>query len=510
VGQEPTGLAAATLDAVLDAWARTAPGHTALVDYATGVRLTFRELKAWADKAAQVLGDLGVRRGDRVGLWLSDRAECVALWFAASRLGAAFVPVNPSLTTLETERQLVHAAPRVLVCDADRGRRAADLVGRVPALERVWELGAPALTNGVDRPVAARAEPDCPVAILYTSGTTGTPKGAVHTHATWLGWTGALAIHHGWTRLDRLVNPYPLFHMGGAGFSAAALLVGATVILPGGAAPARLLEVVARERATILAAVPTVLTRLVAEPPERRNEYDWSGLRAIVTSSAPLPTRTYRALAAGWPWVGVWSLYSATEILFTGLDPDEPRPDAQLVGRPVFGTEVVVRDEAGRILPPGETGLIYGRGLSAFAGYFRGPEAFTAEGWFTCRDVGFFDAQGQLHLVDREADWVNTGGEKVATPEVEDVLLGHPAVGEAAVVGVPDTEWGERVEAVVVFRPAARVDAAELLDWCRAHLAPFKVPKRIHVVDALPRGSTGKVLKRVLRDRLRGQSGPTG
>ncbi|MCL8207841.1 MAG: acyl--CoA ligase [Actinomycetia bacterium] len=499
----PGGWEWVTLHGALDAWARATPAHVAVVDEATGVRLTFRELQAWADGAAGVLAEAGVGPGDRVAYWLADRAECVALWFGASRLGAAFVPVNPALTVREAVRQLTHAAPRLLVCDPERAAAAEQVREMVPGLERTWVVGAPALAAGSPRPVrTVDPDPGRPLAVLYTSGTTGTPKGAVHTHATWLGWTGALALHHGWTRRDRLVNPYPLFHMGGAGFSAAALLVGATVILPGKAAPARLLEVVARERATLLAAVPTVLARLVGEPAERRAAWDWSALRAILTSSAPLPTRTYRALTACWPHAGIWSLYSATEILFTGLDPEDPRPDAQVVGRPVFGTEIEIRDGAGRPLPPGETGLIYGRGLSSFAGYWHGPEAFAADGWFTCRDVGFLDADGRLHLVDREADWINTGGEKVATPEVEDVLLSHPAVAEVAVVGVPDPEWGERVEAVVVPRAGEGVDPAGLQAWCRAHLAPYKVPKRIHVATGLPRGSTGKVLKRAIRERL--------
>jgi acyl-coenzyme A synthetase/AMP-(fatty) acid ligase len=470
---------------------------------------TYRDLDEASRRVADMLRREGVRRGDRVAFWMGDRPAAVVLLYAAMRLGAPWVPINYRFTPNEARQQLLHARPAVLVTDGVKAPEGRALLERLPDVRLLCEWG----DKDDDPPavVRRRAAPYGPddslgdvVGILYTSGTTGTPKGAVHDHESFLAWCLAMAHAARWTWGDRVAIPYPLFHMGGVGFVLTVLTVGGTAILTGRPTPEELLPLVSRVRATSLVAPPTVLNNLIRQPSEAFEAWSWDYLTSIVTTSAPLWDETARALVARWPAASVTEVYSATEAVFSFL-PDLSRPGRlRSVGRPAWGMEVSIRGGEGEELPRNVAGLIWTRGTSVFRGYLDpSPEALPrADGWHTCYDVGYLDDDGYLYIIDRQNDLINSGGEKISSGEVEDLLLQHPAVLEAAVIGLPDAIWGERVHAVVALRPEAVETATmehDILAWCQGRMAAFKLPKTVRIVDQLPKSPVGKLLKRVLR-----------
>lgn len=489
-----------------DAWAAAWPERLAVVDGKTGTRLTYSALAADSRRLAAALAERGIGRGDRVAYWADDHPRIPVLWYAVNRVGAAWVPINAWLTPAEAEPLLAHADPTALVVGT---RQAAALGPLLPALRHLRLLvtiadddvppcvGWTSLLQSAPLHAPPAVNADSPAGILYTSGTTGGPKGALHTHRTLLGWCMAAAHALGWGCDERILLPYPLFHMGGVGFTLAALALGATVIRPADTTPTALTAAVGQERVTALVAPPTIFARLLHAPPPQDA---WQTVRRLAATSAPLWPETARQIQAEWPKATLTALYSATEAVFSFLPGAAARLEARSVGRAALGMRLQIRDSTGAPLPPGEPGLIWCRGISVFAGYFRSPIALPdGHGWHTCRDIGYLDHDGNLFIVDREPDIINSGGEKIASAEVEDVLLRHPAVAEAAVIGLPDPVWGERVHAVVVPKPGLVCDPDELVAWCGERLAAFKRPKSVRIAEALPKSPVGKILKRILR-----------
>lgn len=484
-----------TLGEVLAFWSGLHPTRPALVSLPEGRAWSYPALERAGGAAAAALGRFGVAAGDRVALWMPDGLDVVALWYGMARLGAVLAPVNGRGRVEDALSTIRAARARWVVADSDRAERLS-AAGLPPGVNLLAMGGVIAEWSGAP-PVPDRSDPDTPAVLLFTSGTTGPAKGSVHTQRTLLGWTETLIRSAQLRWSDRLLNPYPLFHMGGLGFTLAGLGAGATVFLPGPFDPRRAWDALSSESITSLIAVPTMLTAMVQEAP-----FDPPPLKAVAATSAPLWGETEEEIARIWPGADRYVIYSATEAFFTIRVAGDGRDGTRSVGRPAYGMEIAVLDGEGRGLPPGATGLVYGRGLSLHAGYE--AEALPAGtmrpgGWLTCRDIGYLDEEGFLYLVDREKDLIKSGGESIASTEVEDVLARHPAVREAAVVGIPDPYWGERVHAVVVLRPGREASAADLLAWCRRHLAGYKVPKTIGIEPSLPKSAVGKVLKRAIR-----------
>ncbi len=501
---ESSGLGGLTQWDVLAGWAAAQPHRPALVDAESGASLTFRELADAAERVARALARLGLRPGERVGFWSDNCPEAVVLLYAAARAGLVWSPINARLALPEARRQAALSRVRLLLLDPPHHAlwtRPGD--GALPVMPVVLDSPSPQTLAWTDLlaavPGLAAPTPPPPSAtagLLYTSGTTGAPKGARHTHRTLLGWCFGMVLAAGWTAGDRILLPYPLFHMGGVGFLVAAHLTGATVLLLRRPDPNRLDAAASRFRATALVAVPTVLSALFRSRADRLSTLGWPSLTKVATTSGPLFADTRRAIATTWPHAALTGLYSATEAFFSALGPDDQaaRPDS--VGRPVLGAQIRIGDGE----PPSRPGLIFTRGMTVFAGY-DGKPPHAPDQWFTCQDVGFLDADGYLYITDRLSDLINSGGEKIASQEVERVLARHPAVNEAAVIGRPDPHWGERVHAVVSLKPGHHVDPEDLRVWCRAHLAAFKVPKTLEIVPDIPKTATGKIAKEVLRRR---------
>lgn len=490
-------LGSRTLTDILTFWVGLHPSRPALVSLTEGRAWSYPDLVRASAAACETLAAFGIQRGDRVALWMRDGLDVVAVWYGLSRLGAVCVPINGRGRAEDAALTIALAGARWVVVDSEHRDRL--VAARLPAEVQGCVLDGLA-AGGSGGKAPSRPDPssaDDPVALLFTSGTTGQAKGSVHTQATLLGWSESLIRSAQWRWGDRILNPYPLFHMGGMGFTLAGLAAGATVVLLGPFDPHRAWEALRDERITSLIAVPTMLTAMVQHAPA-----DPPALDAVAATSAPLWQETEQEIACLWPRAGRYVMYSATEAFFSVRVPGDGREGTRSVGRPAYGMEIAILDGDGRPLPPRAIGLVYGRGISLHAGYEAKelpPGTIRRGGWITCRDVGYLDEAGFLYLVDREKDVIKSGGESIASTEVEDVLARHPAVGEAAVVGVADPYWGERVHAVVVLRPGREVSAADLLAWCRRHLAAYKVPKTVRFAAELPKSAVGKVLKRQLR-----------
>jgi fatty-acyl-CoA synthase len=480
---------------------------------------TYADMNRRANALAHGLRSLGVNAGDRVGYLDLNHPDFFVTLFATAKLGAIFVPLNfrltgPELTFIINDagvHTLIHDATFAAVVEQIRGdlvcrhivRTFADPAARreVPAGMRTFDsVLADQRDSDMDNQVA-----DSEVAwIMYTSGTTGRPKGAMLTHGNVL-WNNVMS----WLAYDSLTTDItlvcaPLFHIGGLNVTPlSAFTKGATVVLLRTFDPARVLDLIARHRVTTMFGVPAMFQFMALSPGFAGA--DLSSVRMFICGGAPVPEQLIR-------------LYGERGIMFTqGYGLTETSPFVTIVpasraaekigsaGLPPFFTEVRLVDaEDHEVTEPGERGEIVVRGPNVMKGYWNRPDA-TAEaivnGWFHTGDVGVRDAEGFFSVVDRQKDMIISGGENIYPAEIEDVLYGHPDVAEVAVIGVPDTKWGETVRAIVVPKPGSRPTPASIIEYTQGKLARYKQPRSVVFIDAVPRNPAGKVLKFELRDR---------
>ena len=469
---------------------------------------TYGQLDERSERLAAALLAAGLQRGDRVATLTGNRPEHVELLFACAKAGLLLQPTNHRLAPAEVAHQLDDAEPAVLFVGTGHDAladAALELASATPVRHRLDRATLDGLADGAGHARDARVDDDDPLLLVYTSGTTGLPKGALLTHANCF-WTNLSFDRTSDVRSDDVVlQVLPQFHVGG--WNVQPLLAwwkGATVVLEPGFEAGRVLELVRRKRVTTMMGVPATYL-FTAEHPDFADA-DLSSLRQAVVGGAPMP----EALLRTWQSrdVALVQGYGLTEAAPNVLClPAEHAVDRiGFAGRPYPHVEVALADEqtGEHVVGPG-VGELLVRGPNVFAGYWRNPEA-TAEavrdGWLHTGDVAERDAQGFHRIHDRVKDMYISGGENVYPAEVEQVLHDHPAVVEAAVVGVPHERWGEVGVAWVVAR--ADVDPDELVALCRERLARFKVPSEVRLVDALPRSSMDKVLKTELRDEWTG------
>jgi acyl-CoA synthetase (AMP-forming)/AMP-acid ligase II len=486
---------------ILDSWAQIQPDQTAIIDAKADLRMTYQELDQASTSLASALRNAGIQAGDLIAFLITERLPVATLLYAAGKLGASWSPLNPHSAPQDWVRQLDHSHAAAMLFDPSFTSLLDPIRSSVTTVKYWIPWSVLSVREG-----SHVAKSPCPArdsdyaGILYTSGTTGIPKGAWHTHRSLWGWNHSLVTSIGLNRDDCLINPYPLFHMGGIGFALADIQTGATVVLDTPFEAAHFIESVQRYNSTVTLMVPTMVQALLDLPADALHGLSRSHLRQIITTSAPLLTEMRQEMARQWPQQKISVLYSATEAVFSLLRKE--RPDARLcVGRPAFGMELAIFDEDHQPCPPGVLGTIYTRGLSVFAHYHRAPDQFRAweNHWFTCNDVGYLDDYGYLYLVDREKDLINSGGEKISSLEIENVLREHPRVREVAVVGVSDKYWGEQIHAVVV-PSSTDLKPESLLAFAAERLPRYKLPKSIRFMSALPKTDSGKILKRSLRD----------
>jgi acyl-CoA synthetase (AMP-forming)/AMP-acid ligase II len=477
-----------------------------------GETTTFGEMASRVAALAGGLSERGVHPGDVVALLSYNCPEFLETVFAANYLGAIAMPINWRLAAPEVRFLLEHSGARALVCDEtllDLANEATK--GIEPALVRV-SLSAAGddgwITLADLRATSNRVEPIPAAAddvhrLMYTSGTTGRPKGVMISHAN-LAWKNlAHIIEFGFTSSDLGLACGPLYHVGALDLTTTSLIAaGATTIIHRSFEASAVVDELEQSRATTVWLAPAMVNAIMALPDIEQS--DLSSVRVVINGGEKMPIPLIERIQRTFPSAWFADAYGLTETVSgdTFLDRDSLVSKLGSVGRPCLYLELDIWDELGRPLPTGERGEIVMRGPKVFSGYWRDPEATAtafAGGWFHTGDVGIRDDDGYLYIVDRFKDMIVSGGENIASSEVERVLYEHTSVLEAAVVGRPDERWGEVPVAFVVLRPDGTATPDELLEHCRTQLARFKVPKDIMFLDALPRNPSGKVLKRELR-----------
>ena len=474
--------------------ARTTPERAAI--RFLGRELTYAALDQRANRLAAGLAARGLRRGDRLATLTGTSPDHVATLFACARLGVALQPISWRLAAPEIAYQLDHAEPALLLAAAEHEELARAARGSV----ELARIGDPTLEG--DGEIVDAAEDDDPLLLVYTSGTTGKPKGALLTHANCF-WTNLSFDRIAGVRHDDVVlQVLPQVHVGG--WNVHPLLAwwkGATVVLEPAFDAQRTLRLIAEQRVTTMMGVPATYLFLAQEPAFA--EADLSSLRLAVVGGAPMP----EALLGAWHDRGVDIVqgYGLTEAApnVLCLPPEDARRKLGFAGKPYPHVDVALRDLESRVLLEGPaTGELVVRGPNVFAGYWRDPAATDAvlrDGWLATGDIAERDDEGFYRIAGRLKELVISGGENVYPAELEDVLHDHPAVAEAAVIGVPDERWGEACAAFVVLGPGMAATEEELRAHCGERLARFKVPRSVTLVEALPRSSLGKVLKDELR-----------
>jgi long-chain acyl-CoA synthetase len=488
------------------------PDRPALLSGSSVVR-TFGELDARANQLARALRRRGLGTGDAVALLCANRPEFVEVLLATQRAGLRLTPVNWHLTAGEAGYIVDDCEAVALVADARFAAIAAAAAAASRATVRLAVGGAIDGFEGYEDAVASEPgdaldDPSLGWSMLYTSGTTGRPKGVHRTQATV---SARLAAGMADYRPgDVHLCTGPLYHAAPLLFSMSVpLLVGVPVVVMDGWEARECLRLIEAHRVTHTHMVPTMFHRLLSLPDDVRADADVSSLRYVIHGAAPCPVAVKRRLIE---WIGpvVHEYYAATEGLGTFVDSETWLARPGTVGKPWPEDQVYVGDEDGQRLPPGEIGLVWLKAatIGRFE-YFKddGKTASTYRGeHFTLGDVGYMDDDGFLFLTDRTADVVISGGVNIYPAEIDAVLFEHPAVGDAATIGVPDDEWGEAVVAVVELgaghAPSDEL-ASELIVFCRDRLAGFKCPRRVDFVAELPRQDNGKIYKRLLRDRYR-------
>jgi long-chain acyl-CoA synthetase len=466
--------------------------------------LRFAELDAQACKVAGVLAGHGLGPGERVALIGENSAEFVAGWFGIVYAGCAVVPIPTLSAPPELRYRIEHANCRALLCDAARAASLRQNSGEKALAVQCLELADVLASGQPGVTYAADVSPDDPALILYTSGTSGHAKGAAISHASLL-MHSALLSHHTLqlTEADRVLGVLPLSHSFGCRMAMlVSVFAGARCVLVPRFDAARTLALLHREAITWLPAVPTMFAAWAAEPEPTTPEP--SLLRWALSAGAPLADETARR-AERRLGVEIRQGYGMTEATFCTINAPPDERVFGSVGRPVWGVEVRLLDEAGGDVPAGESGEVAVRGHNAMSGYLHDPEAtahIAREGFIRSGDVGRLDGQGRLAIVDRIKDLIIRGGHNVYPSEVETALATHADVAEVAVIGRPDDYYGEEVVAVVVKREGAELSEAQLLHWARSQFGPNKRPREVAFVDALPLGPSGKVLKRTLRQWL--------
>jgi acyl-CoA synthetase (AMP-forming)/AMP-acid ligase II len=475
------------------------PGNVAVVD---GDRsMTYAEFNAYVNRIANGLRQRGYERHDALGLASGNSLDFLAVYYACAKIGVVAVPINLGWRNDEVSYVLEHSGARGLAIET----ALMATVGQTPGLPELFVM--PGLLDVLD---GGPAEPDCyvedrdPITYLYTSGTTSFPKGVSGTHLGIYMESMSAALDSGWNAGDRFIAMMPMFHTAQLNaFCTPAILVGATVYVQRGFNPETFLDLVERERITQIFGLPMMFRGALDHPSFAGR--DVTSLKRAVYAMAPMPDDLIRRCLTDFG-CDFALLFGQTEMspITTLFRPEHQLSHIGAVGTPLTGVQVAIMGPEGELLPAGETGEIVYRGPSTMQEYLHNPEATAdafAYGWFHSGDVGRFGDDGVLWFADRYKDVIKTGGENVASIEVEKaVYAADPQIAEAVVIGLPHERWTEAITAVVVPKPGATIDEKALIASLKERLDGFKVPKSVIVAEELPKTSTGKIQKNRLRD----------
>ena len=483
--------------------------------------VSFAELDEGANRVANGLAALGVKPGDRVAFLGKNHPLYFEAFVGAARIGAVMTPVNWRLAPPEVAYILDNCGAQVVFIGEGFAELLASIRGDCPQVEQVIGIDAPDYSGSDYRiwrdgfsatPPTHRVREGDDALQLYTSGTTGKPKGAVMTHGSVLSSRDATAsgaeMRNWQTPIpgDVTLLAMPCFHISGTGTGIGTMVAGTNSIVLPEYDPTKALDLIANFNISKIFLVPAAIQILLNHP--KVNEVDFSRLKYVTYGASPIPLELMRE-AMRVLGCGFVQMYGMTETSGTivALDPEDHVPEGsprmRSVGKPLAGVEIKIIDEAGNPVPVGTVGEIATRSSKNMRGYWNNPDAtastIDAEGWLRTGDAGYLDEDGYLYIHDRVKDMIISGGENVYPAEVENALYSHPKVADVAVIGVPDAKWGEAVKACVVVKQGETLTEAELIAHARQHIAGYKCPKSVDFIAALPRNPSGKILRRELR-----------
>ena len=498
-----------SFDDFITYWAKDRPDRVAIEG--DDLKLTYGELENATARVTSALLALGLNTGDRIAWFGKNSATYFTLFFGAARAGIVMVPIGWRLAEPEAAFIVDNAEAKLLFL-GEGFEACTETLGKRPGLLRCFTVAeAQAEVIGAPRTAFTPSGPDEAVLQLYTSGTTGNPKGAVLSNRNLFGLRKAglenPAPHTLWDEDEAVLVAMPCAHIGGTGLGIVALAAGLPGIVLSEFDPVRVFDAVENRGVTRFFIVPAALAMLLNHPDCATT--DFSRVKYIMYGASPIPLELLRECIAmfGAEFTQNYGMTETTGTICV-LPPEDHsalgNQRMRSAGKPLPGVEVVIKGRDGSILPQGEIGEIVTRSSSNMLGYWKLPEATAntvdADGWIATGDVGYFDEDGYVYMFDRAKDMIITGGENVYPAEVESAIYGHPDVLEVAVISIPDEKWGEAVKAVCVPKPGHTVDPASIIDWTRSRIAGFKVPKSVDVIDALPRNPSGKILRRALRE----------
>ena len=498
-----------TFDGFLKHWAAERPAATALRE--DDRSFSYAELEERTAKVACLMLAAGLQKGDRIA-WIGKNSDLYfTLFYGAARAGIVIVPIGWRLAPAEWAYVLKDTGAKLLFTGVGFDGVGETLTGQLADVEQIiGETAARAMIEGQERVVFQAAGPDDAVLQLYTSGTTGNPKGAVLSNRNLFALRKQSEnSDHAYTKWDDdevVLIAMPCAHIGGTGLGIMALCSGLPGLVLAEFVPDAVFDAIESGGATRLFIVPAALQMLVHHP--RCSSVDFSRLKYVLYGAAPIPLELLRQCIAmfGAQFIQVYGMTETTGTICM-LPPEDHDPDGndrmRSAGKPLPGVELRVVDGAARDLPVGEVGEIWTRSSNNMLGYWNLPEATKGTmadgGWVKTGDAGYLDPDGYLFIHDRVKDMIITGGENVYPAEVESAIYGHPDVLEVAVIGVPDDKWGESVKAICVAKPDAQIDVESVMSWARERIAGFKTPKSVDVIAALPRNASGKILRKDLR-----------
>jgi len=492
--------------ALIDARAASAPDAPFVCAPETGTVLSYGELRDKADALASTYERLGAAEGSTVAFMLPNGLAAAATFVGTMASGRVVVPVNLLAQDAHLDHTLAHAEPRVVVVSAEHATRVRAALARIGATPGLLDVDADRLDlpDAPPRRSTSR-DPSRPAMLMYTSGTTGLPKGVLLSHANMLHTGRTVALHHGLSARDRVLSSLPLYHINGQCIATVGTLcAGGSIVMPRRFSVSQWWPTVARWRPTWLNLVPTIVAYLLNAPDPTPDEREaLRGIRFARSASAPLPPEQQRAFEArfGVPIVEAMGLTESASIAF--CNPIERA--RQKLGSPglPFGVEARVVDPRGRPLADGERGEIQIRGPSVTIGYHKAPDLTSAalrDGWLATGDLGYRDADGFYFITGRLKELIIKGGENIAPREIDEALLKHPAVLEAAAVGVPDGAYGQEILACIVVKADRTLTREEVEAHCLRELGRFKSPRYVRFVDVLPKGPSGKVQRMKLAE----------
>ena len=483
----------------------------------SGREWTYKELHEKSNAYANSLRGKGIKKGDRVGILLYNCLEYIGLYFAIAKIGGIAVRLNFRLTSTELEYALSDSGTKILCFHSDLANRLDDIRDCVPVQEYfcinnsnqktpAWAEEWGVLEKGSRAEVHTdNIQLTDPVMLMYTSGTTGRPKGAIWTHDTTFWFSAIQAMKWKFTGDEVGMTTGPLYHVGAMeDIALPIMLMGGTVVITQskGFDIERVLSVMEKEVVTDCFLFPFMIYEMPQLP--NLHEYKLENLKTIYTGGDSLMPWSLEQLNKRYPHLGVVQVYGLTEgqPIAASLDPEDVSDKGNTVGKPMPLTEIQVMDEQGKKLPTGEIGEIAIKSPGVSAGYWNKPEATRetfVQGWCRTGDLGMFDEEGYLSIAGRKKDMIRSGGENIYAAEVEDTLYRHEAVKEASVIGIPDPKFIEAVCAVIVKKEGVNITEEEIIHHCKTYLASYKKPKKVIFVDELPRTPSGKIQKYILR-----------